>query len=397
MQPGRPNSANKRRPNPTLRPGTSLTAQFKPDSNPGPTPRHLFTSYPPRSSTSGSTSGHSREVNLRRQKLTMGSLGDEPQELADIVWGLCRTNGPGFGNREFLPASTYKDHDLLNENVLRAELGILPGEDDPLVQFILGFATKIFLALLSRAWDIDTTRDFLKNFMKTGFMDEMLPVNLEFCNSSPSFRSKGWTLGRRKNFCDSQWLHLAPVISETTFTFNLEPRQPLPFFTAGESSQEIGGSCLVHRVQIHEDHLFNPPRDVGHPFPPSLTSITPFPKLNTSPAEQQPLQHCRQRNPRSFPLPIHHRSNRPTCCSPPQPPAHHPLPRSHHASPLSLPPFPLGHRRQPPHPPTLPRPPLPPPPRSTTPHLSDPAPVQRYPRRPVPSALNGFSPWRHQA
>ncbi len=192
------------------------------------------------------------------------SQGTEHQGLADQLCELIVTSH-GFGGGEFLPASSYKNPALLNEAVVREELGLEPGADELLVQFALTKAPKVLIALVSLNWPQLQAR-FMQHFMKNGFHDEKLPVTLDSCSSHPAFNLKDWKMGMKRKFCAGQWEHMAPVFSETNFIFRLEPIQPLPFLKPedGEQKAPEGASSVVHKVKVHEDHIENPPRDVSH-------------------------------------------------------------------------------------------------------------------------------------
>ncbi|KAK0621009.1 kinase-like domain-containing protein [Immersiella caudata] len=175
------------------------------------------------------------------------------ENLADRIWKLSERNGPAFGSQQFIPASTYNNHNIINENTVRSELGLAKGEDERLVNFSLGPAVKTFLIHLDLGWDVNTTRQHMVNFMQTGFNDGMLPVTLDFCNASPAFRSKAWSPASRHNFCKGQWPYLAPVVTEKTSMLTLD-MEPLPFLQIRESARS-GGSSYVHQIRVHKDHL----------------------------------------------------------------------------------------------------------------------------------------------
>lgn len=197
----------------------------------------------------------------------MASQGTEAEGLADRVCQLY-IKSHGFGGRDFLPAGTYKDPTILNAAVVREELDLKLDEDDPLVTFALERAPKIFLTIVSQGWLASQTYRFMRHFMDNDFFDEKLPVDLGFCDSHPAFRLGGWKLAMKRNFSNAQWEHMAPVFSEENFIFRLEPNQPLPFLKPDNGGQKPpeGASSVVHQVKVHEDHLINPPRDVGKPM-----------------------------------------------------------------------------------------------------------------------------------
>ncbi|GAB1317664.1 hypothetical protein MFIFM68171_07874 [Madurella fahalii] len=70
----------------------------------------------------------------------------------------------------------------------------------------------------------------------------------------------------KRNFSSALWEHMAPVFSEESCIFRLEPDQPLPFLKPDNRSQKPheGASSVVHRMRVYEDHLPNPPRDFNN-------------------------------------------------------------------------------------------------------------------------------------
>jgi len=194
----------------------------------------------------------------------MGSQGADPEGLADRISTLY-VKSHGFGGGDFVPAGCYRDPEILNPAVVREELELEVGDDEPLINFTLTRAPKIFLAIICRNWPADQTRRFMQHFMQSEFVDEKLPVSLDFCHADPAFGLKGWKLGLKRNFCTAQWDHLAPVFSEKNFIFRLEQNQPLPFLKpdAGVQKAPQGASSVVHQVKVHPDHLEDPPLDVS--------------------------------------------------------------------------------------------------------------------------------------
>jgi len=196
----------------------------------------------------------------------MGS--QSTQRLADRICeaGLYVKPHPGFGVRDsFLPAGTYCDPTILNADVIREELGLEPGQNAPLVEFVLDRAPKIFVAIACLERPRAQACQIMQDFMDHEFDDGRLPIKLDYCNSSPAF-SGGWTRNMKLLFYKGQWEHLAPLFSGTNFYFRIEPEQPLPFLEPENGIQRApeGASSIVHKVIIHEDHLVDFPSDVGY-------------------------------------------------------------------------------------------------------------------------------------
>ncbi|KAK4446033.1 mitogen-activated protein kinase [Podospora aff. communis PSN243] len=192
----------------------------------------------------------------------MGSQGVESEGLADRIIALY-IKSHGFGNREFLPAGSYQDPAMLSPDVVREELELKEGEDEGLVNFTLTCAPKLFLICRNCCHTAEQTRQFLRHFRDNEFNDAKLPVSHDLCNSHPAFHLRAWKPALKRNFCNGQWDHLAPVFSEKNFIFRLEIDQPLPFLKPDGVFQKApqGASSIVHRVKVHEDHLENPPLD----------------------------------------------------------------------------------------------------------------------------------------
>lgn len=183
------------------------------------------------------------------------------ERLADVIPEFFK-ECHGFGGGEFLPAGIYSNPKLLNAELVRRELGLSSSQDEPLVDFVLTRAPKIFVNVNCWATSPEQARCFMQQFMDSNFSDDNLPISMESCKTNPAFSSKSWSLGWKKRFCKDQWDHMAPVFSHRNFICRLDQQQRLPFLKpdqAGGAPQ--GASSIVHQVKVHEDHLEEPPLD----------------------------------------------------------------------------------------------------------------------------------------
>ncbi len=205
--------------------------------------------------------------------MSVGSQVIDTEELADRVYNRKRKGHPHFGKGFFYPAGIYNNPAVLDAAVVRALLGLDPDEDEPLVKFALTRAPKIFLTLVCLSWTAKEVLCFTRHFMETGFDDENLPVGRRFCDSAPAFSLSDWSRARKNNFCERQWEHLAPVFSKENFVHRLDEDQPLPFLKPGHGTPRSpeGASSVVYQVEVHEDHLLNPPQNVST----QICTVTP--------------------------------------------------------------------------------------------------------------------------
>lgn len=189
----------------------------------------------------------------------------EEQGILEKVFNL---QNEGIGDLRFVPAGAYSE--ILNQAAVRAELGIigngLHSYDDDLVDFVLNDAPKIFMMLLNIFDEAEPKkkRRLIRRFKDQEFSDENLPIEKGDCDSSrPAFSDEiGWKPTSRFKFFHCQWEHLAPIFSHNNFILSLDSRQPLPFLEGPQEETE-GASSVVRKVQLHRDHLLDPPLDVS--------------------------------------------------------------------------------------------------------------------------------------
>ncbi|KAF2011920.1 hypothetical protein BU24DRAFT_266342 [Aaosphaeria arxii CBS 175.79] len=161
-------------------------------------------------------------------------------------------------------------------------------KNEELVQFVLTKAMKIFAILVYTRLDRSAShlRKAMEFFKKKNWGDknlpfryrdgELVPKNAEKdkCEIWQQISSAGSVLAEEKgktqsgtwrwDFCESQWMFLAPVFSTEEANHDLEEELILPFIKKHTDLHQ-GSFGLVSCYNIHENHLHDPsnPQSVG--------------------------------------------------------------------------------------------------------------------------------------
>jgi len=163
-----------------------------------------------------------------------------------------------FSRAKFLPQDDFDE--LLTENAIKEELDkYTPGcARRSLIEYIWKYARKTFAILV-----IQAKVQKAVHLETTTFKDEYLPIaNEDSCLTSLSGVSKdlpgwrwfhNWTKQEKNDFCDQQWLYLAPVFGDDSMMEELHPDCRLPFLTS-QSKGEGGSFSFLHKATIHHAH-----------------------------------------------------------------------------------------------------------------------------------------------
>lgn len=139
-------------------------------------------------------------------------------------------------------------------------------DDDPLVQFVLNHAKKLFaISLMSQVHELNYMMEL---FMKHDISDRDLPLptsEADFSNSLAQCFQLLDPMVRHDFINMRQWIFLAPVFPVGSASADaLEPRPfaqgiIFPFIDAKKANG--GGFGIVYKVKIHELHLDGRPDD----------------------------------------------------------------------------------------------------------------------------------------
>ncbi|KAI0469250.1 hypothetical protein F4859DRAFT_487482 [Xylaria cf. heliscus] len=126
-----------------------------------------------------------------------------------------------------------------------------------LTDYVHTKAQKVFLLLI-----LINKLDCIRHFHHHHFEDGHLPVtfheNWELKNPSPENFSKcfsRWNSSVKELFQSKQWVFLAPLFSQGSFFYELEPKQPLPFKALADTSLGSGHFGSVYKIEIPKSHL----------------------------------------------------------------------------------------------------------------------------------------------
>ncbi|KAH8647683.1 hypothetical protein BX600DRAFT_518111 [Xylariales sp. PMI_506] len=156
---------------------------------------------------------------------------------------------------KFLPENEITD--LVKKDAIKEELSRSSHPPtDELIEFVYKQARKLFLIVLQiEAPPQETMRFFSDHNISDNDLpilgldvDEDPPVPHPFCT-----RKKLWGARRLSSFSDEQWKFLAPVFSNKTFTYKLQPEHIWPFTWVDNTIRE-GAFSKVFQVEIHAAH-----------------------------------------------------------------------------------------------------------------------------------------------
>ncbi|KAK1749398.1 hypothetical protein QBC47DRAFT_151925 [Echria macrotheca] len=176
------------------------------------------------------------------------------------------------GDRLYWPEDVIET--LVNEEQVRWELGQAKKRfKEELVQFILEDARKLFAI----AAVVESNRDWLLQAMEffrkhDRFRDKNLsaevgePPRCLVTDELIRMDSELWKRDKARKICEQQWVALAPVLSTEKANYDFDHRARLPFKTV--SHVAMGGTfSIVHKVEIHRDHLKDPSNHFNSQWP----------------------------------------------------------------------------------------------------------------------------------
>jgi hypothetical protein len=159
------------------------------------------------------------------------------------------------GNYYYVPAGCYGA--LVTETFVRDELKLSQNaakesekaKHDELVRFILDFADRVFLIVLSLNRYPDENLEYMKAVYEKKYTNSRLPFTLQM------LVELGLAPTSRTIFELFQWQHLAPTFPTDDFLMRLDSQQPLPFTKMERRQGKDGATCDVYRVEVHPDHM----------------------------------------------------------------------------------------------------------------------------------------------
>ncbi|QYS92815.1 Protein kinase domain-containing protein [Trichoderma simmonsii] len=171
------------------------------------------------------------------------------------------SNNPDGGNKIpegcslFLPKD--KAESLMQpesvESTLRQHFEDMDIKD--LARYVMTHAKQVFLTLV-----FSNTVNKIKNLRNSGFKDEDLPVCIKsrkICkanSNSPLECFADWKSMDIDNFCERQWIFLAPVFHEKKFMYEFDGQHRLPYLSAKQPGDGSGHFGEVRKVQLHFAH-----------------------------------------------------------------------------------------------------------------------------------------------
>ncbi|KAK0648736.1 hypothetical protein B0T16DRAFT_456196 [Cercophora newfieldiana] len=160
--------------------------------------------------------------------------------------------------------SEHRIHTLVNEDLVRWELGKAQGSySNEIVDFILVHGRKLFAIAAGfdsdRTWLLRAMEFFRKNNIKDSELSAEIGAELRCLERETLTRldSSLWTFDLAMRICDYQWRALTPVLSTDKANYDFHAKAILPFNIVGTGGM-TGAFSIVHKIQIHPDHLKDP-------------------------------------------------------------------------------------------------------------------------------------------
>lgn len=181
------------------------------------------------------------------------------------------SNKKGLETQKFFPKDIF-DSLMTSDNVKSVLVEVVPQQSiDELARFILKSAKRVFAILVCIG-----KASAVKEFKNGGFTDDSLPVGIEDMEGDPDvwtvrsyqtgsdfqvggqpwtmFHPKTWAYKDISDFCERQWLYMAPIFRlDDPFERKFHMRLPLPFIA---NRQEVPSNfSTVIEMEIHPAHI----------------------------------------------------------------------------------------------------------------------------------------------
>lgn len=146
---------------------------------------------------------------------------------------------------EFVPEGVIETFITYEEIKSWLGIGSSALQDEDLMRFIFEDAKRMFaITVVAKP---DARREAIEWLRSEGYNDQKLPI-------FPPPKKKKWTSGWRRDFCNCQWMFVAPVFDTTRSSHTFEEARILPFISMSVIAGE-GAFGQVSRTVIHERHM----------------------------------------------------------------------------------------------------------------------------------------------